>query len=93
MSYERDAQRGRLADEVLQNEVYAEAYSLIEQEVIQKWREARSPQDREQLHQMLQMLGKVRGALETVMRSGKVAEAEIQRRSLRDRLSRTFRPL
>ena len=86
MSLERESERGRLAADVLKNEVYVEAYTKLETEIIEKWREARSTQDREQLHQMLLLLTKVQRALESVMSSGKVADAEIQRRSLRDRI-------
>lgn len=80
MSHEQDALRGKRAQEVLDNEVYAEAYQQIEQEIIRQWREARNPQDREQLHQLLLMHEKARNALETVMRSGQVAEAELGRK-------------
>jgi hypothetical protein len=80
MSDEADAQRGRRAQEVLDNEVYADAYAAVEKELISKWRDSRNPEDREQLHQFLMMLGKVQNALETVMRTGEVAAAEISRK-------------
>lgn len=83
MSNETDALRGKRAQEVLDNEVYSEAYAAIEKEVIRKWRDSRDGEDREQLHQFLMMLGKVQNALETVMRSGEVAQAEIQRKASR----------
>jgi SAM-dependent MidA family methyltransferase len=91
MSLERESERGRLAADVLKNEVYVEAYTKLETEIIEKWREARSTQDREQLHQMLLLLAKVQRALESVMSSGKVADAEIQRRSLKDKIGRVLR--
>lgn len=79
-SHERDKERGRLAQEVLDNPIYAEAYTAIENEVIRQWREARNPQDREQLHQLLLMHERARTALESVMRTGLVAEAELSRK-------------
>ncbi len=79
-SHERDAERGKLAEEVLANPIYAEAYETIENEVIRQWREARNPQDREQLHQFLLMLGRVQDAMKAVVRSGEVARAEIGRK-------------
>jgi predicted restriction endonuclease len=91
MSLERESERGRLAADVLKNEVYVEAYTKLETEIIEKWREARSTQDREQLHQMLLLLAKVQRARESVMSSGKVADAEIQRRSLKDKIGRVLR--
>lgn len=78
---ERDRERGRLAQDVLDNPIYAEAHAAIEQEVIKQWREARNTQDREQLHQLLLMHAKAKAALEQVMRTGQLAEAELQRKA------------
>lgn len=83
MSNETDVRRGQRAQEVLDNPVYAEAWTLIEQEIITQWRQARNADDREQLHQFLLMHGKAKAALETVMRSGEVAQAELQRQASR----------
>lgn len=80
MSDEADALRGRRAREVLDNEVYADSYAMLEKEVITQWRDSRNPEDREQLHQFLMMLAKVQNALETVMRTGQVAQAEVSRK-------------
>ncbi len=80
MSLENDAERGRLADAVLQNRVYVESYVLIEQGIYAKWAESRDKEEREQLHKLLQMLSKARTLLETTMRSGKVAAEELNRR-------------
>lgn len=83
MSHETEAKRGLRAEEVLTNEVYVEAYRLLEQEVISKWRASRNQDEREQLHQLLLMLGKVQNALETVMRTGQLAQAELDRKRTR----------
>ena len=80
MGHESDALRGKRAQEVLDNEVYAEAWAAIETEIIAQWREARNQADREQLHQLLLMHGKAKNALETVMRDGQVAQAELSRK-------------
>jgi hypothetical protein len=80
VSHETDVQRGKRAQEVLDNEVYAEAWAAIEAEIIAQWRGARNPADREQLHQLLLMHGKARNALESVMRTGLLAEAELSRK-------------
>lgn len=88
MSLEKDVERGRLADAVLQNPVYVESYGLIEQEITRKWRESRDAAEREQLHQLLRMLDKARTVLESAMRSGKVAAKELERkRSLAERMT------
>lgn len=81
MSLETERDRGRLASEVLENPIYAEAHAAIEQEVIRQWRDARSPQDREQLHQLLLMHARAKEALEQVMRTGLIASAELQRKA------------
>lgn len=83
MSLESDTQRGKRAQEVLDNELYAESWALIEAEIIASWRSARDPSDREQLHQLLLMHGKAKNALETVVRTGEVAQAELQRKASR----------
>lgn len=92
MSLEQDEERGRLADEVLKNRVYAESFSLIEQEMTRLWRESRDKDEREQLHQLLRMLDKSRSILESTMRSGRVASDELRkRRSLAERIGTRLR--
>lgn len=81
MTLEQERERGYQAQAVLENPVYAEAHAAIEQEVIKQWREARNPQDREQLHQLLLMHERARAALEQVMRTGKLATADLQRKA------------
>lgn len=83
MSDQVAVERGKQAEEVLTNPIYVESYETIEQEVIRQWREARNPQDREQLHQFLLMLGRVQDAMASVMRSGQLAAAEIARKQSR----------
>lgn len=92
MSLEQDVERGRQAEAVLANPVYADAYLQIEQEVTRKWRESRDKEEREQLHQLLRMLDKARTVMESTMRSGKVAAKELERRqSLSERLTGRLR--
>lgn len=92
MTDEQEVERGRLAESVLANSVYAESYALIEAEFMAAWRASRDPADREDIHRALLMLDKARNVLETAMRTGKVAMAEIQRkRSLAERLSARVR--
>lgn len=80
MSDELDVDRGRLAEEVLNNPVYQDAYATIEAEVIKTWRTSRNTEDREQLHKLLGLLEKVKSAMETTMRSGKLAQEAIRSR-------------
>lgn len=80
MSDAIEAQRGQLAEQVLNNPVYRDAYELIESELVRLWRESRDRDEREQLHQLQRMLGKVQEALSSTMRSGQVAVRELQRK-------------
>lgn len=73
MTLEQEALRGRLAADVLSNEVYAEAYALVEAGIIAKWREADATEQRERLHLMLGLLSKLRGVMEGTMKSGEIA--------------------
>lgn len=75
-----EAQRGQAAEAVLNSAIYQESYAKVEEEITRKWRDSRDRDEREQLHQMLLMMGKVRAVLEGTMRSGKVAAAELARK-------------
>ena len=87
MSYEDDVKRGQLAEAVLTNEVYTEAYSLIEQGILAKWRESDDREEREHLHKLQKLLDKAKGLMESTMRSGQVASRELERkRSLSERV-------
>jgi hypothetical protein len=89
VSLDKDAERGRLAQAVLDNPVYAESYALIEQEITRKWRESRDNVEREQLHQLLRMLDKARTVLESTLRSGQVASKTLTHKAtLADRIGR-----
>jgi hypothetical protein len=73
------AERGRQAQAVLDNPVYAESYGLIEAEIQRKWRDSRDPEEREQLHLLLRMLDKAKNVLESTLRAGKLAEDALKR--------------
>ena len=77
MSLQDETRRGDLARQVIENEVYADAYALIEQEITHSWQESRNPAEREELHRALRSLKKVQAVLQSTMDSGKVAAAQI----------------
>jgi ribosome-binding ATPase YchF (GTP1/OBG family) len=92
MSLQNEAQRGELAKQVIENEVYAEAYTLLEQEITRAWRDSRDAAEREELHRALRSLVKVQKVLESTMNSGKVAAATLQAEKTRaQRIMDTFR--
>jgi len=93
MSLQNEALRGDLARQVLENEVYAEAYGLIEQEITKAWRESKNPAEREELHRALRSLNKVQRVLEATMDSGKVALDKLRLEQSRlQRIGAIFNP-
>jgi hypothetical protein len=89
MGHEADSLRGKRAQAILDDPTYSEAYEQVEDAITALWKASRDSLEREQLHTMLGLLEKVRGVFESAMRSGEVAEKELQRkRSLRERLTR-----
>jgi hypothetical protein len=86
-----EIERGQLSAEVMNNEAYKNAYSLIEAEIIATWRDARDFESRERLHLMLKLLSKVRQALESAMQSGEIERKTLDVRE-RSRLGRMFKP-
>lgn len=91
MSDQKDAERGRLAREVLENEIYQEAYGLIEQGIIKRWRDARDETERERLHMLLLNLDKVKQVMEGVLTSGEVALKKLERENRIVELGRKLR--
>lgn len=93
MSLQNDSQRGDMARQVLENEVYAEAYTLLESEITRAWRESRDQAEREELHRALRSLSKVKTVLESTMKSGQVALDKLrQEKSRLQRIGEAFRP-
>lgn len=82
-SYETDRERARLAQAVLENPIYIEAHDLIEAETIRLWRESRNAEDREQLHKLLLIHERLKGAMQQVVRTGEIATAELARKQTR----------
>lgn len=82
MSPEEEIHRASRAQEIIQNEIYIEAFSMIEQELTDQWKQSpvRDAEGREKLWLMLRLLGKVKLALEYTMDSGKLAKAELNHR-------------
>lgn len=70
---------GNRAKEVLDNEAFQMAFTAIENEVIEQWKNspARDAEGREKLHQYLMMLGKVKAHLSQTMESGRLTELDI----------------
>lgn len=85
---QQDAERGRLAAEVLNNPVYAEAFDLIHTEITNTWREASDAETREHLHRLQKCLTKVQAVLTHTMNEGKVASKSLEAAAQRGLMSR-----
>lgn len=72
------AHRASRASEIIENEVFQETFKLIEDDLIESWKNTK-PADaagRETLHLQLQMLKKVELVIKSTMETGKLAQAE-----------------
>lgn len=80
MSAENDIDRGRLAQEVLNNPAFADAFDKIDKEIVSKWRDAKDKDDREHLHRCLMCLQLVKGALSSAVITGQVAQQMLEQK-------------
>jgi hypothetical protein len=93
MELENRINRGSRAKEVIENEIYQEAFEALEQEILTQWGEspARDQEGREKLYLMLGITRRVKGILQTVMETGKLAEVELlHRQTMLDRAKETL---
>jgi hypothetical protein len=79
--------RGQKARELLDNDLLREAFDKLEADYIAAWRVTRAldRDAREKLWQALQIVGKVRAHLGTVLSNGKVAQTELRMRLTKPR--------
>lgn len=69
---------GNRAKEVIENEVFQQVFTDIEQELIEAWKSApqRDVEGREKIHQLITLLAKVKMHLQSTFESGKLAETD-----------------
>tara|TARA_R100000406_G_C3074026_1_gene115013 strand:+ start:123 stop:407 length:285 start_codon:yes stop_codon:yes gene_type:complete len=74
-----DVSRGEKAASLLRNEILQEAFQTLEQDFIQAWKSSSvdDSQNRERLYMLCQNLSALRGYLEGVVTSGKLAKAQL----------------
>jgi hypothetical protein len=77
----QDAQRGREAEELLENPMLAEAFDKIEASYMDEWRQSKLAdiEERERLWLAIQVLGEVKRHLRVVVENGVVAKRDIDR--------------
>jgi hypothetical protein len=84
---------GDRAREVIENEVFVDAFTQIQNEVIEQWTNspARDAEGRERLWTYLQMLKRLRAQLQQTMESGQLARIDLEhKRTLVDRARGMF---
>ena len=71
--------RGARAKELLTNELLQEAFARLEADYISAWRQtpARDTDARERLWQAVNIVGKVKDNLTTILSNGKLAQREL----------------
>tara|TARA_R110000772_G_scaffold239452_1_gene351531 strand:+ start:244 stop:531 length:288 start_codon:yes stop_codon:yes gene_type:complete len=72
-------ERGEQAAGLLRNEILQEAFENLENEFILAWKQSsvEDSQNRERLYMLCQNLSAVRGYLENVVTSGKLAKSQL----------------
>ena len=88
---EYEISRGERAQQVLREPLLQEAFTEVERELTEQWQTSpvRDVEGREKLYLTLLCLRKVQRHLESVVETGKVAQATLAQR-LGQKLSRTF---
>lgn len=76
----REQDRALGADALLKNDLFNEALESIERDLIDAWKAtpARDTDGRERCWSAIQQLGKIKGFVETVLRDGKLAAAQLK---------------
>ena len=93
MTIEQRIYSGHKASEILESEVFQEAFSAIEKEVLEQWinSPARDAEGRERLHSYLMLLRKVKANLVTTLETGKLAQLDLDhKRSWLERAKDAF---
>lgn len=92
MDLEDEATRGAAAQNLLENELFREAFSVVKAEILEQWQTApaRDTEGRERLYVMVRLLEKLRGHIESVAETGKMARKQISDIEERSRLQRAM---
>jgi hypothetical protein len=79
LALNRASERGARAQRLLDDELLKEAFETLDRDYAKAWREtaARDTDARERLWQAVQIVGKVRDHLVTVVNGGKLAQREM----------------
>lgn len=83
MELEEQARRGEQAAKLMEHPLLVEAFDLIEQDIRDKWADspARDVEGREHLWTQLRLLRRLKGQIQFVAESGKVAKQSLLQRA------------
>lgn len=75
MEPKKEIQRGEAAEQLLRNELLVEAFSMVENGIIEQWKSApiRDREGQHELKLLLKLLGEVHGYITQVAQTGKLA--------------------
>ena len=74
---EKDRHRGTLAKQILENEVYKEAFSEMEKAIFNEWIHSKDEEQRDALWILIQMLPRFEALLTAAVNNGAVANEEL----------------
>ena len=75
---EKDRHRGTLAKQILENEIYKEAFSEMEKAIFSEWKHSKDEDQREALWIMIQMMPRFEATLTASINHGAVASEKLQ---------------
>ena len=75
---EKDRHRGTLAKQILENEIYKEAFSEMEKAIFSEWKHSTDEEQREALWIMIQMMPRFEAILTASINNGAVASEKLQ---------------
>ena len=87
MNEHQEVERGKHAEAVLDNIAFKSAFEQIEKDIINQWKQAKDPLDREKLHLSLQMLSRLESVLKASIANGQVSMQILERQNLMARLA------
>lgn len=93
MEQSEELRRGELARQVIENEIYEEAWQSVRDGIIHAWESApiRDKEGHNELKLMLKLLTDVRRNIETAMQTGRLAKLQLERESMFRKTVNRFR--
>lgn len=81
MELEQEYTRGQKAKEILENEIYKEAFLMMREGIIKAWEDSpvRDTEGQHELKLMVKLLNDLQKNFEDVMNTGKLAKIQIDR--------------